>query len=567
MKTSLLILTSFLFAFTLSAATVTGRSAKTTLDGSEELPINDGGVDKKVSVANLLLAPQGAITVTSVNGLAVDTTTGTLDIANGKTLAASNSLTLAGTDGNTVTFPAGGGTIVNLDAAQTLQNKTLTAPTLTAPTLGVATATSVNKLTITAPSSSATLTIADGKTLTASNTLTLAGTDGTTMTFPSGSGTVVTADSTVTLTNKTLTSPTFTTPTLGVASATSINKVAITAPATNATLTIAEGKTLTANHSLTLAGTDSTTMTFPGTSQTLVGLTATQTLTNKTLTAPVMTTPTLGVATATSVNKVAITAPASSATLTIADGKTLTASNTLTLAGTDSTTFTFPATTATVFTSTLASNDVAAANSIWGASNALVFEGASANDFEVSIVPADVTADVTYLLPDAAAGSYAVMSSALATNAPNIANSVTGASNALVFEGATADNFETSIVATDPTADRTVTVPNATGTVALSQASTAVALAGDNQAVTPGAASVIQLSSDDATATNRTFTLSATDAITGQIYVIIAPAANACEIADTGIQVLSAAWSPNASDTLTLLFNGTNFIELARSAN
>lgn len=59
-------------------------------------------------------------------------------------------------------------------------------------------------------------------------------------------------------------------------------------------------------------------------------------------------TPVLGAATATSINKVALTAPASSATLTIADGKTLTASNSITLAGTDSTTMTFPTTTATV---------------------------------------------------------------------------------------------------------------------------------------------------------------------------------------------------------------------------
>ena len=48
--------------------------------------------------------------------------------------------------------------------------------------------------------------------------------------------------------------------------------------------------------------------------------------------------PDIGVATATSVNKVTITPPATSATLTIANGKTLTASNTLTLAGTDGTT-------------------------------------------------------------------------------------------------------------------------------------------------------------------------------------------------------------------------------------
>jgi hypothetical protein len=65
------------------------------------------------------------------------------------------------------------------------------------------------------------------------------------------------------------TSPTLVTPTIGVATATSVNKVAITAPATSATLTIADGKTLTASNSLTLAGTDSTTMTFPSTSSSI----------------------------------------------------------------------------------------------------------------------------------------------------------------------------------------------------------------------------------------------------------------------------------------------------------
>jgi hypothetical protein len=58
-------------------------------------------------------------------------------------------------------------------------------------------------------------------------------------------------------------------------------------------------------------------------------------------TSPTLTTPVLGVATATSINKVAITAPATSATLTIADGKTLTASNTLTFTGTDSSSVAF----------------------------------------------------------------------------------------------------------------------------------------------------------------------------------------------------------------------------------
>lgn len=58
------------------------------------------------------------------------------------------------------------------------------------------------------------------------------------------------------------TSPTLTTPTLGVASATSINKVAITAPAVSSTLTIADGKTLTASNTLTFTGTDSSSVAF-----------------------------------------------------------------------------------------------------------------------------------------------------------------------------------------------------------------------------------------------------------------------------------------------------------------
>ena len=48
------------------------------------------------------------------------------------------------------------------------------------------------------------------------------------------------------------TSPTLTTPNIGVATATSVNKVAITAPATSATLTIADGATLSATASATV---------------------------------------------------------------------------------------------------------------------------------------------------------------------------------------------------------------------------------------------------------------------------------------------------------------------------
>ena len=56
------------------------------------------------------------------------------------------------------------------------------------------------------------------------------------------------------------TSPTLVTPTLGAATATSINKMAITAPATSSTLAVAEGKTFTCSNTLTLTGTDSSSL-------------------------------------------------------------------------------------------------------------------------------------------------------------------------------------------------------------------------------------------------------------------------------------------------------------------
>lgn len=84
-----------------------------------------------------------------------------------------------------------------------------------------------------------------------------------------GSGTVVAL----------ATSPSFTTPSLGVATATTINKVTFTTPATGSTLTIVDGKTLTVNNSITFSGTDATTMTLPTTNATLAGLAVAQTFT------------------------------------------------------------------------------------------------------------------------------------------------------------------------------------------------------------------------------------------------------------------------------------------------
>ncbi len=80
-------------------------------------------------------------------------------------------------------------------------------------------------------------------------------------------------------------SPQLVTPVLGVATATSLNKLTITPPATGSTLTIADGKVLGVNNSLTFTGTDSTAFTLPSVSDNLVGRTSTDTLVNKTIAA------------------------------------------------------------------------------------------------------------------------------------------------------------------------------------------------------------------------------------------------------------------------------------------
>jgi hypothetical protein len=125
-----------------------------------------------------------------------------------------------------------------------------------------------------------------GKTITLGGNLTTSGAFATTLTTTAAtnvtlpiSGTLATLTGTETLTNKSLTSPTLVTPTIGVATATSVNKVTITAPTTSATLTIANGKTLTSNNSLIFAGTDATTMTFPSTNATIARTDAAQTFT------------------------------------------------------------------------------------------------------------------------------------------------------------------------------------------------------------------------------------------------------------------------------------------------
>lgn len=187
-----------------------------------------------VQDSTILLDGSGNLTaVTSINKVAITApaSAATLTIANNKTLTASNTLTFTGTDGSSVAFGTGGtatftsnnlsvfAATTSAQLAGVISDETGTAgslvfsisPVLVTPNIGVATATSVNKMAITAPASASTLAVADGKTFTASNTLTLTGTDGQSFAFPNGSDTVVTLTAAQTLTSKTLTSPTINT--------------------------------------------------------------------------------------------------------------------------------------------------------------------------------------------------------------------------------------------------------------------------------------------------------------------------------------------------------------------
>lgn len=132
-------------------------------------------------------------TLTNCTGLPVSTGVSGLGTGVATFLATPSSANLA----SAITDETGSGALVFANS-----------PTLVTPTLGVASATSINKVAITAPLTGSTLTIADGKTLTASNTLTFTGTDGSSVAFGSGgtvlySGGALGTPSSVTLTNAT----------------------------------------------------------------------------------------------------------------------------------------------------------------------------------------------------------------------------------------------------------------------------------------------------------------------------------------------------------------------------
>jgi hypothetical protein len=110
------------------------------------------------------------------------------------------------------------------------------------------------------------------------------------------------------------------------------------------------------------------------------------------------------------------------------------------------------------------------------------------------------TANLGLLTTTSAASTYLALAGGTVTGALEI-----GTAGSLVFEGSTADTFETTLAVVDPTADRTITLPNATGTVpllSLAQTFTA-AQRGTISALTDGAT----ITADFAVANNFSVTL------------------------------------------------------------
>ena len=210
-----------------------------TSAGADLLPVEQSGVTKQMTntvlftnatlTTPILGTPQSG-TLTNCTGLPVSTGISGLGTGVATFLATPSSANLR----SAVTDETGTGALVFANT-----------PTLVTPVLGVATATSVNKMAITAPATSSTLAVADGKTFTVSRSLTLTGTDTTTMTFPSTSATIARTDAAQTFTG----SQTFSNAVIGAVQALSgpgaVNittlTTAFTSTGTGNALTLADG--------------------------------------------------------------------------------------------------------------------------------------------------------------------------------------------------------------------------------------------------------------------------------------------------------------------------------------
>jgi hypothetical protein len=97
-----------------------------------------------------------------------------------------------------------------------------------------------------------------------------------------------------------------------------------------------------------------------------------------------------------------------------------------------------------------------------------IIEGVTDNTNETTVVFTDPTADRTITFPDATGTVVLADSTNTLTNKTLTSPTISGlylSDASIVFEGAVADSYETTLVAGEPTEDRTVTLPDATDTL------------------------------------------------------------------------------------------------------
>jgi hypothetical protein len=90
----------------------------------------------------------------------------------------------------------------------------------------------------------------------------------------------------------------------------------------------------------------------------------------------------------------------------------------------------------------------------------IVFEGATADSYETTLQVTDPTDDRTITLPN-------VSGTVITTGNLSDITNIGVFTSTITMEGSTANDFELTLSAGDPTADRTITFPDSTGTVAL----------------------------------------------------------------------------------------------------
>jgi hypothetical protein len=105
--------------------TITNLPLAVSLNGTEQIPAVQSSATVRLTVAQIATYTTiGAITPSSVNGLTLTALATGFSIAGGttsKTLTVSNTLTLAGTDGTTMTFPPASASVGYLGTPQNAQ--------------------------------------------------------------------------------------------------------------------------------------------------------------------------------------------------------------------------------------------------------------------------------------------------------------------------------------------------------------------------------------------------------------------------------------------------------------